>query len=901
AAAARQRAAAAAESAAHQEQAQAQALPTAAPGTPGGGDRGGHYLVVRGQAKLREDPDAASLEVATLFSGDVVRVVAMEGKWVRAAWGRRDVFVLSENSRGPLLDAAPDPVAAAQAWAAQEETLAAAAAAAVDATSVAAAGATALAAAAAGVTAAEAMASKVAGRAAEKENIPVRARETAGKDEAAASPPASGDFGAASSQAVQSPAAEILFGARFVVVRGHAKLREEPDPASLELATLRSGDIVRVGAMEGKWARATYGGRNVFVLSENSRGPLLDAAPNAAAAAHAWAAQEEAALAEMAGRAAAAAAAAAEAAAAEPAANGPSEATAPPGDIVRVGAMEGKWARATYGGRDVFVLSENSRGPLLDAAPDAAAAAQAWAVQEEAALAEVAGAAAAAAAALADSTAPGVETAATAAAAVGPTAASAEREQGAASADPPDGSFPNNAADASGSSAAPQALPPTAAVTDAGDGASFMLVRGQAKLREEPDAASLELATLRSGDVVRVAALEGKWARATYGGRNVFVLSENSRGPLLDAAPDADFAAHAWAAREEAALAAAAALATGEAAAAAAAEPLADDPALNGASEGGTASPPASLHKVDAAPAAAPPQKPWNNRRERSAAAMATEKKEESGLGDSAAPGAETATAAEPTAAVAVAKLREEADPASLVLATLWNGDVVRVAAMEGKWARATHGGRNVFVLAENSRGPLLDAAPDAESAAQAWAAQEEAALASAAMAAAEAAAAAAAEVSADELVANGANEETVSSSLHEVVAAPAATPPEEPLTTRKQRPAATTTLGEERSGIGDSTVSGVEAAAAAHGACFMVVRGRAKLREEPDAASLELATLRSGDVVRVGAMEGKWARATFGGRSVFVLSENSRGPLLDAASDAAAAAEAWATQEKAA
>ncbi|CAN0503563.1 unnamed protein product, partial [Phaeothamnion confervicola] len=180
------------------------------------------------------------------------------------------------------------------------------------------------------------------------------------------------------------------------------------------------------------------------------------------------------------------------------------------------------------------------------------------------------------------------------------------------------------------------------------------------------------------------------------------------------------------------------------------------------------------------------------------------------------------------------------------------------------------------------------------------WAAQEEAALASAAMAAAEAAAAAAAEVSADELVANGANEETVSSPLHEVVAAPAATPAEEPLTKRKQRPAAAPTLGEERSGIGDSTVSGVEAAgvarpaagaaaseqgaaaandadgavlgnaasersgasalpttlpppaataAAAHGACFMVVRGRAKLREEPDAASLELATLRSGDV----------------------------------------------------
>ncbi|CAM9363606.1 unnamed protein product, partial [Sphacelaria rigidula] len=246
--------------------------------------------------------------------------------------------------------------------------------------------------------------------------------------------------------------------------------------------------------------------------------------------------------------------------------------------------------------------------------------------------------------------------------------------------------------------------------------------------------------------------------------------------------------------------------------------------------------------------------------------------------------------------ALGLLKLREEADPFSMDIGVLRQGDIVKVLETNGKWVRvAYHGREDGWTLTANKRGPTMSPMEgDVAAAALAFTEQK------ANFAEAEAAAASAAPSGEDRPLTGakpaGLLEPTDRpDTVTEVGGLDAG---ERKISGPRKSEGAVTGggVGDDRREEGAVGGDGVEGSFSR----FMTSMGPIKIRDEADACAMDLGVVAKGDIVKVLEMNGLWARVAYRGKSDgWVLTANKRGAMLTPEEDEAAAEALWSEQER--
>ncbi|CAM9795118.1 unnamed protein product, partial [Ectocarpus sp. 4 AP-2014] len=878
----------------------------------------GGYMRAAGQLKLREEADSLSLELGTVYRGELVKVEQTSGLWVRVMYrGNSSGWVLTANKRGAsLTPAEAGPAAAAKEFQAQEAAAAAAAAAATAAAGAAANGAgdedRPLTGAKAGSTAA----SDDSGSGAEV----ARARLAAAAAAAAAAPPVvAGSSGKGNAASV----------GQFLTSAGPLKVREEADPFSLDVATMEKGHIVKVLETSDMWVRVSYRGRDDgWVLTANKRGPiLLPAEGDDATASREFDAQE----------------ARKRMAAAVETGRGHRRASfrrvtvrrrrgwkaRRSGLQPRRAGVRSSWRRR----EDGWMLTANKRGPILVPPEDQASAAKEFDAQEASLAAAAAAAAAASAAPPDDGDRPltGVKQTPTAAEVSGPGAAAGEDRPltgGGKGAWVPPSEFPpgheGGAPSGGGGGGAVGTKAGAAAVAGGGAGdeavsAKFLTALGFVKVREEADPFSMDLGSVKKGDIVKVLETSKLWVRVCYRGReDGWVLTANKRGPTLVPSEDQDSAAGEFDA-QEAAFAANSGGAVPEdpsdrpltganppPAAPTAATGDSEDRPLTGGGKGAWVPPSEFPPGQEDGPVgsggggdgggATPSPADADDAREQA---------------DDSAGGA--AVSSEYMTALGFVKIREEADPFSMDLGSVKKGDIIKVLETSKLWVRVCYRGReDGWVLTANKRGPTLVPSADQDSAAGEFDAQEAAFAASSGGALPEdpsdrpLTGAKPPPAAASSSVAGDGDERALTGGGKGAWVPPSEFPPgqeDEPvcsgdggdaLVEKTSAGSVVDVAGQGNDSAGDETMS-------SESSVYMTALGSVKVREEADPFSMDLGSVKKGEIVQVLETSKLWVRVCYRGREDgWVLTANKRGPTLVPSEDQDSVAGEFDAQEAA-
>ncbi|CAM9939967.1 unnamed protein product [Scytosiphon promiscuus] len=815
-----------------------------------------------GHLKVREEADPLSLELSTVSRGELVKVEETSGLWVRVLYrGRRDGWVLTANKRGSMLSPAEaGPAAAAQEFQAQESAAASGADAANSAAT------------------AEEDRPLTGAKGGTKEDAHGFSNDTRCLSTLAASGTSgfSGDRGGSKPIAAGGSAGGPAAGAggavlQFMTALGFVKVREEADPFSMDLGSVKKGDIVKVLETSELWARVSYRGReDGWVLTANKRGPTLTPSEDQASAAKEFDAQE--------------------AAYAATAANTDGALPEDPADRPLTGAKPPPAAAA----------AADSSGAASEDRPLTGGGKGAW---------------------------------------VPPSEFPPGHEEGVSSSGGAGGGGPNPKEAAK--SLAVSAGSASGSPEGAGGSAQYMAALGFVKVREEADPFSMDLGSVKKGDIVKVLETSELWARVSYRGReDGWVLTANKRGPTLVPSEDQASAAGEFDA-QEAAYAATAANTDGA---------LPEDPAdrpLTGAKP-----PPAAAAAGDSSAAASedrpltgggkgawvPPSEfpPGHEEGVSSSAGggggsgggPSEMKPKEAVTGVAASAGSADGSSAGAVgdarymAALGFVKVREEADPFSMDLGSVKKGDIVKVLETSEKWVRVSYRGReDGWVLTANKRGPTLTPSEDQASAAGEFDAQEAAFAAAAASTdgalpedpadrpltgakpppAAAAAADSSGAASEDRPLTGGGKGAWVPPSEfppgHEEGLSPSgvgggSSSGDAPETKAKAEPggvvaAAGTVGGSSEDGVGSAQ--------------YIAALGFVKVREEADPFSMDLGSVKKGDIVKVLETSKLWARVSYRGREDgWVLTANKRGQTFTPSEDQASAVAEFDAQEAA-
>eukprot|EP00903_Cladosiphon_okamuranus_P008211 g7904.t1 len=881
--------------------------PPASAAAGGGASAGGaEFMTSLGPLKIREEADALSMDLGATEKCSIVRVLERSDLWARVCYrGREDGWVLTANKRGPTLVPCEDQAAAAGEFDAQEAAFVAAAAAtgralpedAADRPLTGAKPPPAAAPASGGAAGADEDRPLGGGGGGKGSWVPP-SEFPPGHEEGLASSGADGGCGgdgdgraidakrqgAVADAGSESSTVDAPGSAQYMMSLGFIKVREEADPFSMDLGSVKKGDMVKVLEASELWVRVSYRGReDGWVLTSNKRGPTLVPSEDQAAAAGAFDAQEAAfaAAAESTGGALLEDAADRPLTGAKP----PPPAAAPTPEGSAGDAGEDRPLSGGGGGKGSWVPpSEFPPGHEEEVAAPAGHSDSKAAVAEE----------------------------------------SKQEDAG------------------GGGSSLHNATEGVAGSTE------YMKALGFIKVREEADPFAMDLGSVKKGDVVKVLETSELWVRVSYRGReDGWVLTSNKRGPTLVPSEDQAAAAGEFDA-QEAAFAAAA-----ESTGGALPEDAADRP-LTGAKP-----PPPAAAPAPEASAGADEDRPLGGggggkgswvppseflpREEGLASSSAggdggsagggdgnaigskESAKEVVARGGSPADGSATdgvAGSAEYMAALGFIKVREEADPFSMDLGSIKKGDLVKVLETLELWVRVSYRGReDGWVLTSNKRGPTLVPSEDQAAAAGEFDAQE-------------AAFAAAAAASGGALPEDAADRPLTGAKPPPPAAAPA---PEAAADAGEDRPLggggggkgswvppsefppdheegiSASAADDGDGGSGGSGDGGRKAIGAkewadsstAEGVTgskeYMTALGLIKVREEADPFSMDLGSVKKGDVVKILETSELWVRVSYRGREDgWVLTSNKRGPTLVPSEDQAAAAGEFDAQEAA-
>ncbi|CAN0204781.1 unnamed protein product, partial [Ectocarpus sp. 12 AP-2014] len=786
--------------------------------------------------KVREEADPFSMDLGSVKRGDIVKVLETSKLWVRVCYrGREDGWVLTANKRGPTLVPSEDQASAAGEFDAQEAAFAANSGGAVledpsDRPLTGAKPPTAAPTAATGDSEDRPLTGGGKGAWVPPSEFPP------GEEDG---PVSSGDGGDALMKKASAGSVVDAQGNEFV------KVREEADPFSMDLGSVKKGDIVKVLEASKLWVRVCYRGReDGWVLTANKRGPTLVPSEDQDSAAGEFDAQE-----------------------------------------------------AAFASSNGGALPEDpSDRPLTGAKPPPAA----------------------------------------------PTAATGDSEDrpltgGGKGAWVPPSEFPPGEEDGavgSGDGGSGLAKPSPAGVDareqadDSAGGAAvsseYMTALGFVKVREEADPFSMDLGSVKKGDIVKVVETSKLWVRVCYRGReDGWVLTANKRGPTLVPSEDQASAAGEFDAQE-------AAFASSNGGA------LLEDPSdrpLTGAKpKSPSAAPTAASGSVAGdgderaltgggkgawvPPSEFPPGEEDGPVSSGDGGDALVKKASAGSVVDAAGQGKDSAgdeaVSSEYMTALGFVKVREEADPFSMDLGSVKKGGIVKVLETSKLWVRVCYRGReDGWVLTANKRGPTLVPSEDQASAAGEFDAQEAAFAASSGGALPEdpadrpltgakppPAAATATGDSEDRPLTGGGKGAWV--------------PPSEFPPGDEDGPASSGgsgVIGDEAFSVKPSAGEGVDAGGQADGSAggapispeYLTALGFVKVREEADPFSMDLGSVKKGDIVKVLETSKLWVRVCYRGREDgWVLTANKRGPTLVPSEDQDSAVEEFDAQEAA-
>ncbi|CAM9215131.1 unnamed protein product, partial [Ectocarpus sp. 8 AP-2014] len=869
--------------------------------------------------KVREEADPFSMDLGSVKKGDIVKVLETSKLWVRVCYrGREDGWVLTANKRGPTLVPSEDQASAAGEFDAQEEAFASSNGGAVpeDPSDR-------------PLTGAKPPPAAPTAATGDSEDRPL----TGGGKDAWAS---AGSVVDAAGQGKDSAGDEAV-SSEYMTALGFVKVREEADPFSMDLGSVKRGDVVKVLETSKLWARVCYRGReDGWVLTANKRGPTLVPSEDQASAAGEFDAQEEAFAASNGG--------------AVP--EGPRmhrDSFSHGGTVLRFDLGSNKssfalpcqtsklWVRVCYRGReDGWVLTANKRGPTLVPSEDQDSAAGEFDAQEAAFAAVASSNGGAVPEDPADRPLTGAKPPPAA-----PTAASGsvagdgdERALtgGGKGAWVPPSEFPPGQEGPVGSGDGGDALVKKASagsvVDAAGQGkdsggdeavsSEYMTALGFVKVREEADPFSMDLGSVKKGDIVKVLETSKLWARVCYRGReDGWVLTANKRGPTLVPSEDQDSAAGEFDV-QEAAFAASSGGAVPEdpsdrpltgakppPAAPTAATGNSEDRPLSGGGKGAWVPPSEFPPGQEDGPASSGGSGDVGDDAF-SVKPSAGEGVDEGGQTDGSAGG--EAISPEYLTALGFVKVREEADPFSMDLGSVKKGDIVKVLETSKLWVRVCYRGReDGWVLTANKRGPTLVPSEDQDSAAGEFDAQEAAFASSNGGAVPEDPAdrplTGAKPPPAAATVATGDSEDRpLTGGGKGAWVPPSEFPPgqEGPvgsgdggdaLVKKASAGSVVDAAGQGNDSAGDEAVSSE----------YMTALGFVKVREEADPFSMDLGSAKKGDIVKVLETSKLWVRVCYRGREDgWVLTANKRGPTLVPSEDQASAAGEFDAQEAA-
>ncbi|CAM9327818.1 unnamed protein product, partial [Ectocarpus sp. 13 AM-2016] len=471
----------------------------------------------------------------------------------------------------------------------------------------------------------------------------------------------------------KNSAGDGAVSSEYMTALGFVKVREEADPFSMDLGSVKKGNIVKVMETFKLWVRVCYRGReDGWVLTANKRGPTLVPSEDQASAAGEFDAQEAAFAANSGG------------ALPEDPSDRPLTGAKPPPDAATAATGDSEDRPLTGGGKGAWVPPSEfppgeEDGPVSSGS-----------------------------------------------CVVGDEAFSVKQSAG-------------EGVDAGGQADGSAAGAPISR--------EYLTALGFVKVREEADPFSMDLGSVKKGDIVKVLETSKLWVRVCYRGRDDgWVLTANKRGPTLVPSEDQDSAVVEFDA-QEAAFASSSGGTLPEdpsdrpltgakpkppPAAPTAATGDSEDRPLTGGGKGAWVPPsefppgqedgPVSYGGGGGSTGGVTPG-PEDERPLR--AAQKAEGGEGAASGGAMSEGDEVPV--EYMKALGVIKLREEADPFSMDLGVVQKEHVVKVLEMKDLWARVAYRGKtDGWVLTENKRGKMLTAAEDREEAEAAWAEQEQ-------------------------------------------------------------------------------------------------------------------------------------------------------------------------------
>ncbi|CAB1120609.1 unnamed protein product [Ectocarpus sp. CCAP 1310/34] len=817
------------------------------------------YMTALGFVKVREEADPFSMDLGSVKKGDIVKVLETSKLWVRVCYrGREDGWVLTANKRGPTFVPSEDQDSAAGEFDAQEAAFAASSG-----------GAVAEDPSDRPLTGAKPPPAASTAATGDSEDRPLTGGGKGAWVPPSEFPPGeedgpvgSGDGGdvlvkkASAGSAVDAAgqekdsAGDEAVSSEYMTALGFVKVREEADPFSMDLGSVKKGDIVKVLETSKLWVRVCYRGReDGWILTANKRGPTLVPSEDQDSAAGEFDAQEAAFASSSGG------------ALPEDPADRPLTGAKPkPPSVAPTAATGDSEDRPlTGGGKDGWV-------PPSEFPPG----------QEDGSVGSGDGAGA-----------------------------------GGAKPSPADVDDAREQANDSAGGAAVSS--------------EYMTALGFVKVREEADPFSMDLGSVKKGDIVKVLKMSNLWVRVCYRGReDGWVLTANKRGPTLVPSEDQASAAGEFDAQE-------AAFASSRGGA------LPEDPAdrpLTGAkpkppSVAPTAASGSEVGDGDeraltgggkgawVPPSEFPPGQEGGPVSSGDGGDALVKEASAGSVVDAARQGNDSAgdeaVSSEYMTALGFVKVREEADPFSMDLGSVKKGDIVKVLETSELWVRVCYRGReDGWVLTANKRGPTLVPSEDQDSAAGEFDAQEAAFASSSGGAVAEDPSdrpltGAKPPPSAPTVATGDSEDRPLTGGGKGAWVPPSEFPPGE-----EDEPASSGgsgVVGDEAFSVKPSAGEGVDAGGQADGAAggaaispeYLTALGFVKVREEADPFSMDLGSVKKGDIVRVLETSKLWVRVCYRGREDgWVLTANKRGPTLVPSEDQDSAAGEFDAQEAA-